>query len=143
MDISKLIETININRHDCSLLLVDPKPNMLEWLSSFYKGKIHEKYRLYYPEGNHAVIIPKVDRFSVPGSLADFINRMKPGLLGRELRRFHVTQEDFGHPITTETFDAFFTVSIREAALLMSDCGLSDLEGIGPNPRLPAGRIKD
>ena len=63
MNVSKLIETINVNNHDCSLLLVDPKPNMLEWLSSFYKGKMHEKYRLYYPEANHVVIIPKVERF--------------------------------------------------------------------------------
>ncbi|MFY9790689.1 MAG: hypothetical protein WAJ99_05870 [Candidatus Sulfotelmatobacter sp.] len=125
MNVSKLIETINVNNHDCSLLLVDPKPNMLEWLSSFYKGKIHEKYRLYYPEANHVVIIPKVDRFYEPGLLDDFINRMKPGLLRRELRRFQAKPEDFGYPITVETFDAFFTASIREVALLMSDFDLS------------------
>lgn len=125
MDISELIETINVNSHDCSLLLVDPKVSMLEWLSSFYKGKIHEKYRLYYAEGNLSVLIPKVDRFSKPGSLGDFINRVKPVLLRKELGRFHVTPEDFGHPITAETFDAFFTFSIREAIYLMSDFDLS------------------
>jgi hypothetical protein len=136
MDISKLIETIDINRHDCSLLLVDPKPNMLEWLSSFVKGKRLEKFRLYYPEANHAVIIPKVDRFSKLGLLEDFINRMKPALLNRELRRFQARPEDFGHPITAETFDAFFTVSIREAALLMSDFDLSALDGSNVSSRI-------
>jgi hypothetical protein len=134
MDIRKLIETINVNRHDCSLLLVDPKANMLEWLSSFVKGKRLEKLRLYYPEANHAVIIPKVDRFSEPGLLEDFINRMKPALLKRELRRFQATPEDFGHPITAETFDAFFAVSIREAALLMSDFDLSAITGRVAHP---------
>jgi hypothetical protein len=29
-----------------------------------------------------------------------------------ELRRFQAKPEDFGHPITAETFDEFFTVSI-------------------------------
>ena len=125
MDFGKLIETINVNSHDCSLVLVDPKPNMLEWLSSFVQGKRLEKLRLYYPEANHVVIIPNVDRFSKPGLLEDFINRMKPGLLKRELRRFQARPEDFGHPITAETFDAFFTVSIREAPILMSDFDLS------------------
>jgi hypothetical protein len=28
------------------------------------QGKRLEKYRLYYPEGNLALIIPKVDRFA-------------------------------------------------------------------------------
>ncbi len=125
MDLSKLIETINVKTHDCSLLLVDPKPDMLEWLSSFVKGKKLEKYRLYYPEGNFAVIIPKVDRFSKPGLLEDFINRMKPGILRMEHRRFQATPEDFGRPITAETFDAFFVFSIREVAHLMSDFDLS------------------
>jgi hypothetical protein len=124
MDISKLIDTINVDDHDSSLLLVDPKPSMLEWLNSYVKGKRLEKLRLFYPEGNNSVIIPKIDRFSEPGSIGEFINRMKPGLLRMELRRFQVTPEVFGYPITAETFDAFFTVSVREAVRLMSDFDL-------------------
>ena len=41
--------------------LVDPKPNLLEWLDSFVKRKGLGKYRLYYPEANTVVVIPKTD----------------------------------------------------------------------------------
>jgi hypothetical protein len=129
MDASRLIDTINFSRHDFSLLLVDPKPSMLEWLRSFVKGKRLEKLRLYYPEGNLAVIIPKVDRFSVPGQLDEFINKLKPGLLRKELRRFQATPEDFGYSISADTFDDFFTVSAREAVHLITDFDLSGIVG--------------
>jgi hypothetical protein len=61
--------------------LLIQEPPLLEWLGAFVKGKRLEKLRLYYPEGNNAVIIPKVDRFAAQGLLEDFLNRMKPGLL--------------------------------------------------------------
>jgi hypothetical protein len=134
MDASKLIDTMNFSRHDFSLLLVDPKPSMLEWLRSFVKGKRIERLRSYSPEGNLAVIIPKVDRFSAPGQLDELINKLKPGLLRTELRRFQATPEDFGYPITAGTFDDFFTASTREAVHLITDFDLSGIAGTGAQP---------
>ena len=123
MDGRSLFRTIDFANHQFSLLLVDPKPKMLEWLGAFQKRTGRERYRLYYPGGNLAVIVPKVDNFSVvPGSLERFLDRMKPKLLQYELsHRCLATSEDFGHPITKETFDEFFDLSIRDSAVLMSD----------------------
>jgi hypothetical protein len=112
---------MNFARHEFSLLLVDPKPKMLEWLNAFQKRKGLERYRLYYPEGNLVVAVPKVDHFSVPGSLAQFLDRMKPELLEYQLSNFTVNPEHFGYPITKETFDEFLDLSIRDSAVLMSD----------------------
>ena len=46
---------------------------------------------------------------------------VKPKLLRAELIRFHATPEDFGHPLTAETFDLFFTVSVRDIVNFISD----------------------
>jgi len=121
MDMQSLVNTINLERHEFSLLLVDPKPQMVEWVSTFSRQKGWEIYKLYYPEGNLVVVIPKIDRFSAPGEFEHFIERMKPRLLELELRRFGATPADLGHPATKETFDRFFELSIRESAMLMSD----------------------
>ena len=115
-----LFKTINLATHEFSVLLVDPKPKMLEWLDDFIKRNGLETYRLYYQEGNLVVIIPKIDYFSSPGSFEDFLDRMKPRLLQLELQRF-TAGSDFKYPITKETFDQFFNASVRESAVLMSD----------------------
>ena len=116
-----LANTIDFAKHDFSLLLVDPKPEMVEWVRTFIKKRGLERYRLYYPEGNLAVIVPLVDLFSIPGQFEQFVDRMKPRLLEAQLSRYTITPEDFGHPVTKETFDRFFFLSLRESALLMSD----------------------
>jgi hypothetical protein len=88
----------------------------------FSKAKGLREYRLYYPEGNLVVIVPKVDNFSVvPGSFERFLDRMKPELLGYQLENFTATAEDFGHPIPNETFHEFLDHSARDSAVLMSD----------------------
>ena len=112
---------IDFPRRDFSVVLVDPKPSLLDWLSVFMERKGLGKYRLYYPEGNLVLIVPKVDSFREPGDFQRFLDEMKPNLLRAELRRFKATPEDLGLPLTKETFDKFFTVSWRESALLMSD----------------------
>ena len=118
-----LFGTIDIPSHQFSLLLVDPKPKMLEWVNALQRRTGRERYRLYYPGGNLAMIVPKVENFSVvPGSFERFLDRMKPRLLLYELTtRCLATPEDFGYPITKETFDVFFDLSIRDSAVLMSD----------------------
>jgi hypothetical protein len=100
LDKRSLATTIDFATHDFSLLLVDPKPKMVEWVENFKKEKGWEQDRLYYPEGNLAVIVPKIDRFSMPGQFQQFVERMKPRLLEAELHRFNANPADFGHSIT-------------------------------------------
>lgn len=123
MKSKSLLETIDFANHQFSLLLVDPKPNMLEWLSTFQKERGLEKYKLYYPEGNLVVIVPNIDRFSVVvvGAFERFIDDLKPRLLQAELTRFGATPQDFGRPITKETLEEFYDLSVRESAMLLSD----------------------
>ena len=112
--------TIDLERREFSMVIVDPRPNLLEWLDAFVKSKGREKYRFYAPEENTVLIIPKIDSFAEPGSLNDFLNEIKPKLLRAELSRFRATPEDLG-PLTKETFDKFFELSVRSSPLFMSD----------------------
>jgi hypothetical protein len=121
MDLNSLCKTIDFAKHDFSVLLVNPKPTLLTWLSDYSKRKGLEKYRLYSPEENLALMIPKIDRFTAPGSFDRFLAAMKPRLLSAELSRFGITPEDFGHPITKETFDEFFETALRDGPMLMTD----------------------
>lgn len=76
-----LLKTTNFERHDFSLLLVDRKPALLEWLHDYQRGKGLEGFRLDSPKGRLAVIIPKIDRFNSHESLEIFLDRVKPRLL--------------------------------------------------------------
>jgi hypothetical protein len=116
MQAANLIETIDLARRDFSLVLVSPKQNMLDWLNEFVRRKQLERYRLYIPENNTVLIIPSIDRFSEVRALEEFLAGMKPKLLLAELERFMATPEDFGHPITKETFDDHFAIELRDAA---------------------------
>ena len=127
MDEELLVKTINFANHEFSLLLVNPKPNLFDWLNMFIKRKGLERYRLYSEEENTVLIIPKVDYFSEPSSFKKFVDKMKPKLLHAELSRFHAKPEDFGHPITKESFDMFFEISVRDCAYLMSDLKYGDI----------------
>lgn len=126
MDGPSLARTIDLAKRDFSLLLVDPKPKMVDWVAAFSKRKGLERYRLYYPEGNLVLVVPNLDRFSLPGQFGRFIDRMKPRLLEVELRRFTATPEDVGHSLSKETFDEFYDLSVRETAMLMADFGDSE-----------------
>jgi hypothetical protein len=121
MDLNALCKTVNFEKHDFSVLLVNPKPALLVWLGDYAKRKGLEKYRLYSPEENLALLIPKIDRFTEPGSFARFLNVMKPRLLSAELSRFGVRTEDWSRSISTETFDDFFEIALRDSPSLISD----------------------
>ena len=91
-----------------AMAIQGPKEALLEWLSAFWKRKGLEQYRNYIPEENTVLVIPNMDRFSEVGSLGQFLDEMKPKLLFAELGRFHASPEDFGRPLTKDTFDEFF-----------------------------------
>jgi hypothetical protein len=118
-----LRDTIDLNRRDFSLILVEPRPIFLEWLGEFAKREGWEGYRLFVPEDDTVLVIPSIDRFSEPGSLEEFVNALKPNLLRLELIRFHVKGIELG-TITNETFDKFFAVSVRDRVHFMSDLTL-------------------
>jgi hypothetical protein len=126
MDINSVCKTIDLNRREFSLLLVNPKTSFIDWLADFAQQKGWTKYRMYSDEENAVLIIPKVNRFSMPGSLGQFLKNIKPKLLLAELSRFRATPSDFGRPITDETFDAFFDVHVRDSALFMSDLTITE-----------------
>ncbi len=54
-------------------------------------------------------------------------DEMKPKLLFSELGRFHASPEDFGCPLTKETFDEFFNITLRNSASFPS---ISDFKNL-------------
>ena len=123
MNIQQLCDTIDVAKRDCSLVLVSPKVTLLEWLDAFWKSKGLDHYRNYVPEEDTVLIIPSIGRFSEVGALDSFLDEMKPKMLFAELDRFHANPEDFGRPLTKETFDEFFDIALRDSASIhfMSD----------------------
>lgn len=115
MNINDLTDTIDFEKRDFSIVLVSPKEKLLEWMRPFWNRKGYGPYRNYVPEENTVLIIPSMERFSEPGSLQHFLDEMKPKLLYAELGRFHASPEDFGHPLTKDTFDEFFDVALRDS----------------------------
>jgi hypothetical protein len=116
MNFQHLCDTIDLAKRDFSLVLVSPKEKLLNWFSAFWKRKGLDKYRNYIPEENTVLVIPNIDRFSEVGSLEQFLDGLKPKLLFRDLVRFRASAEDFGRPLTKETFDEFFDVALRDSA---------------------------
>jgi hypothetical protein len=116
MYFQQLCDTIDLAKRDFSLVLVSPKETLLGWLSAFWKQKGLEKHRNYIPEENTVMVIPNIDRFSEIGSLEQFLDELKPKLLFRDLVRFRASPEDFGRPLTKETFDEFFDIALRDSA---------------------------
>jgi hypothetical protein len=103
---------------------VTPKAKFLEWVNAFVLRNGLEGYRFEIPEENTVVVIPSLSRFSKPGLLQQFLDRMKPDLLLVELSRIHkATPEEFGYPITKDTFDEYFEIGLRDsnAIRFMSD----------------------
>ncbi len=127
MNIEQLCNTIDLAKRDFSLVLVSTKGTLLEWLGAFWKRKGLEQYRNFIPEENTVLVIPNMDRFSEIGSLEQFLNEMKPKLLFAELGRFHASPEDFGRPLTKETFDEFFDIALRDSASIRF---VSDLKNL-------------
>ena len=124
MNSQALCDTIDLAKRDFSLILVNPREAFLEWVNAFVKLKGLEVYRMCIPEENTVLVIPNRDRFSYQSCFEDFLNEMKPKLLLAELSRIHkASPEEFGHPITKETFDKFFEIALRDSASIrfMSD----------------------
>jgi len=105
---------------DFSLLIVTPKQPFVEWIKTFFTKKGLGNYDIYFPEENSVWLIPKIERFSKPGSYDDFLDEIKPRLLLAELYNFGAVEADFGYPINKETFDTFFDLALRNEAALIS-----------------------
>lgn len=116
MNEKDLFDTIDFAKRDFSLVLVSPKDKLLERLRPIWEQKGYGQYRNYVPEENTVLVIPNIDRFTKPGSLQEFLDGMKPKLLFAELGRFHASPDEFGHPLTKETFDEFFDIALRDSA---------------------------
>lgn len=114
----------DIRSHQVSLLLVEPRAHFVSLFYSHMARKGWSEYHLYHPEQNTALLIPCVDSFVKSGSLTAFLNELKPRLLEVELERFRIHPTEFESPITNETFDEYFVLSVRDSILLMSDIGL-------------------
>jgi hypothetical protein len=121
MDITSLHDTIDLAKRDFSVILVDPRQVFLDWLERHIARNGLQDYRLYSPEQNVVLIIPHVDRFTEPDSLDAFLDELKPRLLAAEMTRFHIPPGELDGPPTAETFDTYFALSIRDAALFLSD----------------------
>lgn len=78
------------------------------------------EYDVYFPEQDAVWLIPKIEKFSKPGSYDEFIDEIKPRLLLAELYNYGAGETDLGHPITKETFDEFFALTLRNEATPIS-----------------------
>jgi len=108
---------------DFSLLIVTPKQPFLQWLDTFKIKKglgDYKNYSLHCPEDDSVWLIPKIERFSKTGSYDEFLDEIKPRLLLAELYNYGAVEADFGYSIKKETFDAFFDLTLRTQATLIS-----------------------
>lgn len=120
--------SIDLPSRRFSLLFVTPKEQFLGWVQEYMKRKGLEKYRLYVPEENTVMVIPKIDYFSEPTSFEKFLADIKPKLLSSELARVRASKDDLKRPLSVETFDEFFEISLRDSVMLVSDL-VSGLNG--------------
>lgn len=115
------LSSFNIANHSFSILFLKPKPRFLEWLEKFATFRQIEMWRLYSPNEDFVVLIPKTDYFSGAEELDKFVNDFKPDLLQSELQRFRATEADLGYPIAAETFDMFFDCFVRHSPIVFRD----------------------
>ena len=105
---------------DFSLLIVTAKQPFIEWIKTFMVKQGLGSYDVYFPEQDSVWLIPKIERFSEPGSYDEFIDEIKSRLLLAELYNYGAVETDFSHPLNRETFDAFFDLKLRNGATLIS-----------------------
>ena len=120
-----LFRTINVDNHDCSLLIVRAKQTFLHWVDAFVSKKGWQRYNNYPLDESTVLLITKVDRFSEANSLREFIDHIKPKLLESELTRVGAMAQEFEHELTAATFDLYFEAEIQSALLLPSDFGMA------------------
>ena len=80
-----------LNNLDFSLLIVTAKPGFGKWVQAFKARKLgpeHQDYRVYFAEQDTVWLIPKIDRFSEPGSFESFLDDVKPKILLREISNY-------------------------------------------------------
>jgi hypothetical protein len=111
---------VDPSRVELSLLIVTSKRSFIDWIKSFMVKQGLGEYDVYFPEQDSVWLIPKIERFSKPGSYEEFIDEIKPRLLLAELYNYGAVEADFGHPITKETFDEFFDLTLRNEATPIS-----------------------
>lgn len=111
---------IDLSKLDFSLLIVTPKQPFVEWVKEFFAKKGLEEYEVYFPEEDSVWLIPKIERFSKPGSYEEFLDEVKPRLLLSELYRFGAVEADFEHDVNKEVFDNFFDLALRSQAASIS-----------------------
>jgi hypothetical protein len=121
VDMIALCNTIDLSGRDFSLAVVVPRTSYFQWLAAFAARKGLDPRRLHAPEEDAVVVIPSTQRFSEPGSLGQFIDAIKPKLLASELARVLAEPSDVPHPITSEAFDMYFELIIRDSVLFLSD----------------------
>ena len=121
MDNKALLSSISLATREFSLLLVDPNEKFITWLREIANRKGMELWRIYSSEENTVLVIPPVGSFSAPGSFKSFIEDWKSRLLSAELTRFGLTPKEFGRSLTAETFDDFFSISVRDTVHFVTD----------------------
>ncbi len=115
-------KTIKPEKLEFSLLFITPKKSFIEWLDTFQKQKGLENYEsIHLSEEDSVWLIPKIEWFSEPSSYDHFLNDLKPRLLLWELGNFGASPEDFGKPLDQKVFDAFFDITLRTEATLISE----------------------
>lgn len=105
---------------DFSLLIVTAKQPFIEWIKAFFTKQGLGEYDIYFPEDDAVWLIPKIEKFSEPGSYGEFLDEIKPRLLLAELINYGAVEADFQYPITKETFDQFFDLALRNEATPIS-----------------------
>jgi hypothetical protein len=122
MNIRKLIASIDFEARHFSLLLVEPKQCFLDWVASVIPPSDRAVSRFYPPEENMVLVVPQIDFFTEPGSFWRFVDSLKPSLLRAELNtRGRELLPTFPHPVSKETFDAYFDVLVRENVRFLRD----------------------
>lgn len=67
---------------------------------------------IYFPEEDSVILVPHVSKFPDYSAFLDFIERIKPKLLARELGRFGIPYP--AEKITAREFESLFSLGIRD-----------------------------
>jgi hypothetical protein len=115
----QMLPTIPRIGRDCSLLLVEPKPEFLAWLTIFLQNRGRGHRQVYFPEENSAWLVPSYSKLA--DCYDQFLNDVTPMLLRAELFRFGAVEADFPKPISRATFDEFFTLALRDEVIPLTE----------------------
>jgi hypothetical protein len=96
-----------------SIWLVDANESFWEWDRRRAERTGQQIFRNDAICEHSCYIVPPMGVGTGTHFLFHFIDEIKPNLLLRELAEYGITPQEFGHPITKETFDEFFTLQSR------------------------------